>query len=164
MTEKTHKNQQVEHRDLLPEKLMLQGTGEMLTGRNPQLSLHGPAWSFMGWPHPVLDVERATASPKLPPSIFWKLVLTLLFNRRDAPKGRGPVFVFQTALARFPGPLGAPGCCRGAGAGAECVPPAQLSRTAELSTSPPMHPSSQIPGEQLFSLLHTPSNPQLNRL
>lgn len=92
----------------------------MLTGRNPQQSLSGPAPSLdqaspcAGAACPSLDVERATASPRLPPSIFWELVLTPLFNGSNAGINQGAsIFVFQAALALFPGPLGAPWVAQG---------------------------------------------------
>lgn len=147
------------------------------TGRNPQQSLHGPApslaqaspcagaacpqWRGCGEGHSVL--------PGFLPASSGSWCCYLVEATLALTKG-SLFFVFQAALAPFPGPLGAPLGARGVlGQVLSVSPPAQLSRTAQsglalLSASPPVHPSSQIPGEQLFSQLHTPSNPQLNQL
>lgn len=112
----------------------------MLTGRNPQ---HGPdlaqASPCSGAACPSLDCGEGHNSPQLLPCIFWKLGLVPLFSRRDVS-----IFVFQAALALFPGPLE---CPRGAGWVLSVSPPAQLGAVGAdsaqyVSTSAPFQPNS----------------------
>lgn len=90
--------------------------------------------------------------PRLPPSIFWRLVLTPLFNGSNAGINQGvPGFCVSGSLGSISWAIGSPpGCPRGAGAGAERVPPSPAQQNGavgagaaqRVSTSAPFQPNS----------------------